>query len=127
MEIDDLISRSALLDRLRGNVLVDVTTELEKAIQEQLKIGEWILCSERLPEEHDSMFAKLKGTNKWYKSMFEKISDNVTVTVIDDKGSSITTYAHTIDGQWSCDLLRWNKTFRVIAWQPLPEPYKPEK
>ena len=32
---NDLISRSALLDRLRGNVLIDVTSELEKAIQEQ--------------------------------------------------------------------------------------------
>lgn len=32
---DDLISRKALLERLRGNVLVDVSTELEKAIGEQ--------------------------------------------------------------------------------------------
>jgi len=32
---NDLISRSALMDRLKGNVLIDVTTELEKAIQEQ--------------------------------------------------------------------------------------------
>lgn len=32
---DDLISRKALLYSLRGNVLVDVTAELEKSIMEQ--------------------------------------------------------------------------------------------
>ena len=32
---DDLISRKVLLDSLRGNVLVDVTAELEKSIEEQ--------------------------------------------------------------------------------------------
>lgn len=33
--MSDLISRKVLLDRLRGNVLVDVTAELEKSIEEQ--------------------------------------------------------------------------------------------
>lgn len=32
---NDLISRNELLDSLRGNVLVDVTSELEKVILEQ--------------------------------------------------------------------------------------------
>lgn len=32
---NDLISRSALMQSLRGNVLVDVTTNLEQAIEEQ--------------------------------------------------------------------------------------------
>ena len=32
---DDLISRKLLLDTLRGNVLVSVTSDLEKSIQEQ--------------------------------------------------------------------------------------------
>lgn len=32
---DDLINRNALLNCLRGNVLIDVTPELEKTIQEQ--------------------------------------------------------------------------------------------
>lgn len=30
---DDLISRKALLDSLRGNVLVDVTAELKKLLK----------------------------------------------------------------------------------------------
>lgn len=84
----------------------------------------WIPCSERLPKEHDSIFAKAKGTDKWNDAMFEKVSDVVNVTVVDKKGNATTTYAHTTDGDWNCDLLRVNKSYRIIAWQPLPEPYE---
>lgn len=83
----------------------------------------WIPCSERLPEEHDSIFAKLKGTDKWKRTMFEKTSDIVNVIISDNKGNVVTTYANTIDGKWSCDLLKCYKEYRIIAWQPLPDPY----
>lgn len=92
----------------------------------QPKIREWIPCSERLPEEHDSVFARFKGTDKWNNNMFEKISDEVNVTVVDKNSSGTTTHAHTIDGKWSCDLLKADKSYRIIAWQPLPEPYQPK-
>lgn len=88
--------------------------------------GGWIPCSERLPEERHSIFAKFKGTDKWNDAMFEKISDEVNVTVVSEKGNATTAHAHTKDGKWSCDLLEVNKTYRVTAWQPLPEPYKAE-
>ena len=77
--------------------------------------GEWIPVSERLPEEKDSLFK-----NKF----FDKTSDTVLVTVADRKGQKTTTYAHTIDGKWSCDLLAACSDYKIIAWQPLPEPYK---
>lgn len=80
--------------------------------------GGWIPCSEQLPEERDSIFAKLKGTDKWKESMFEKTSKEVLVTVEDEKGDRATMTAHTIDGEWRIDsFLR----LKVIAWQPLPE------
>ena len=84
----------------------------------------WILCSERMPDEHDSVFAKFYATNKWNDAMFKKISDTVNVTVIDEKGKGVTTQARTTDGKWSCELLKCNKLYRIIAWQPLPPPYK---
>lgn len=85
----------------------------------------WIPCSERMPVEHDSIFAKFKGTEKWKKAMFEKTSSVVNVTVVGEKGHVTTTQASTIDGKWSCDLLRFNKEYQIIAWQPLPESYSP--
>ena len=86
--------------------------------------GGWIPCSEEMPAEHDSTFAIFKGTDKWKNAMFEKTSDVVNVTVIDEYGNEAITHAHTIDGKWKCDLLRINKSYQIIAWKPLPEPFK---
>ena len=63
----------------------------------------WIPCSERLPEEHDSMFATLKGTSKWNDAMFEKVSDDVNVTVEFEDGTRKTKTMHTVDGEWKND------------------------
>ena len=102
--------------------LGDIRDVIENAVTEYN--NGWIPCSVEMPEEHDSIFAKYKGTDKWNDAMFEKTSDVVNVTVVDRNGNGTTTYAHTIDGKWTCDLLRINKTYQIIAWQPLPSPYK---
>ena len=82
----------------------------------------WIPVEERLPEEHDSMFAKLKGTDRWSEAMFEKISDDVNVTVEYEDGTRKTTTTHTLDGKWKLPN-RVTKQ-KVIAWQPLPDSYR---
>ena len=81
----------------------------------------WIPCSERLPKEHDSIFAECKGTNKWNEAMFEKISDDVNVTVKYENGTVKTMTTHTIDGKWKIDSI---VKCEVLAWMPLPAPYK---
>lgn len=83
--------------------------------------GEWIPCSERMPEEHESMFAKFKGTDKWDGAMFEKISDDVNVTVEFENGTRKTKTLHTVDGKWNGG--QRGIKFKVIAWKPLPEEY----
>ncbi|MDE6435874.1 MAG: hypothetical protein K2L07_16845 [Lachnospiraceae bacterium] len=92
-----------------------------KWIKEQPKIGAWILCKDKMPEEHDSIFAKFKGTDKWNASMFEKISDDVNVTVEFEDGKRKTMTLHTCDGKWKTDMriVRFN----VLAWQLLPDYY----
>ena len=46
--------------------------EASETIDEQPK-ADWIPCEVDMPEEHDSMFAKFIGTDKWKGAMFEKI------------------------------------------------------
>ena len=93
----------------------------KKAFEEQPKIGGWIPCSERLPKEHDSMFAKFKGTENWGSAMFEKVSDDVNVTVEFENGARKTKTLHTVDGKWNGG--QRGVKFKVVAWQPLPEAY----
>lgn len=106
-----------------AGVLEDAYKIIQKLKDTSTNNG-WIPISERLPKEHASVFAKFKGTDKWNNAMFEKISDIVNVTVVDESGEGVTTHAHLVDGKWSCDLLKVNKAYRITAWQPLPEPYK---
>ena len=77
-----------------------------------------------MPPEHESVFARFKGTPKWTSGMFEKTSDVVNVTVMNDKGDAVTTHATTTDGRWSCDLLKIDSSNEIIAWRPLPKPCK---
>ena len=94
----------------------------------QTILSRWIPVTERLPEEHDSIFAKLKGTEKWKKGMFTKVSDNVSVTIKrEDDEPEIYTTAKTIDGEWKNDFLRAFSSAKVIAWMPFPESYREEE
>jgi len=99
----------------------DMLSDIMIEIKRQPQIDEWILCSDKMPEERDSIFAKFKGTDKWNNSMFEKISDDVNVTVEFEDGERKTMTLHICDGEWKTDL-RIVK-FKVLAWQPLPDTY----
>lgn len=105
--------------------LVDRLADYEDR-EKKGEFSDWILCSEQLPEERDSIFAKWKDTNKWTSLMFEKISGTVIVTVKYNNGKKRVAPAHTIDGKWKCDALLCNDG-EIIAWMPLPEPYRGNK
>ena len=85
-----------------------------------MKMNDWILCSNRMPEEHDSMFKKFYGTDKWNNDMWKSKSNNVLVTVEIKDGTRKTALSHTNDGIWRIE--KEYKTFssKVIAWKPLP-------
>ena len=85
----------------------------------------WIRVSERMPEEYDSIFKKFKGTSSWAKGMFEKRSRKVLVTVMHGDGTMFTDVLHTEDGVWK--LRHFDTRWKVVAWMPLPAPYKEEQ
>lgn len=123
-----MIDEKRLIEEFRHEDLiyvygVNAIEAIVSRIELQPKVGEWIPCSERLPEERESMFKKFKGTSKWCEAMFEGISDDVNVTVEFEDGTRTTKTSHTLDGKWKCEK-GYGIKMKVIAWQPLPEPYK---
>lgn len=111
--------------RVYVKVIQDMIEQLLADLEQDEKENGWIPVSERLPKERDSMFAKFKGTSKWKKGMFEKVSRNVIVTVKYDNGECRTNVAHTVDGRWKLEIRILNA--EVIAWKEMPEPYKEDK
>ena len=100
----------------------EVVNEAHRMAISALEHQKWIPRSERRPEEHETVFAKLKGTNRWNEFMFEKASEKLRVTVEFEDGSREIDYLETIDGEWE---KRFNDVKKkVIAWMPNPEPYK---
>lgn len=91
-------------------------------LEQDEKENGWISVSERMPEEHNSIFAKFKGTDNWKRGMFEKTSKYVIATVAFDDGTVLVEQAHTTDGIWKTDKKVLGGT--VVAWMDYPEPYR---
>ena len=84
-----------------------------------LKEQNWVKCSDRMPEEHDSIFAKFKGTDKWSQAMFAQSSEDVRVVIVFADGTRRVSHSHTIDGKWECEKYPLMRT--VTHWMPNPK------
>lgn len=87
-------------------------------------VGKWIPVTERLPEEHESIFAKIYGTNRWEPAMSCMVSDDVLAVVKFEDGTRKVKTARTTDGEWR--LFNILKAKEVTHWMPMPEPPKGE-
>ena len=81
---------------------------------------QWILCDERMPEEHEWIGTKKFGTT---------ISDEVYVTFENEKGERFCKHLSFQNGKLSrydqFHMDTWFKGSKPIAWMPLPEVYEP--
>lgn len=80
----------------------------------------WILCEDDLPEMHDAGMLKKLGT--------QERSDKCLVTIECEGERVVDNDAELHDGEWYSSFIRFlkagNKTFKVVAWMPMPKPYK---
>lgn len=85
----------------------------------------WISVKDRLPEQHDTIFAKLKGTDKWRDGLFEKQSDDVRVVIEYPDGYRRVHHSYLVDGVWACETLP-PEGRKVLYWCENPELPKEE-
>lgn len=79
----------------------------------------WIPCSERLPEEGKDVLVTV-----YFMGLEQKYSTGWNDHI---KPSYYVDLASHIDGEWHCASDEYKialKRNKVIAWMPLPEPYK---
>ena len=112
-----------------GQIAAELNTAARREILERLAAEaaverEWISVENRLPEEHESIFAKAYGTKRWADGMFRTISDEVLVCVAFDDGRKTTMTLRTHDGAWALSSIHRG---HVTHWMPLPEPPEEEK
>ena len=63
--------------------------DLLKELADKADSFEWIPVSEKLPEEHDSIYAKFYGTDKWNDAFWRTKSKEVLVTIEYEDGTRI--------------------------------------
>ena len=98
---------------------IDEVITILKEHQEDVEQNEWIKCSDRMPEEQETIFAKFKGTDKWSPAMFAQSSEDVRVVIVFADGTRRVSHSHTIDGKWECEKSPLKRT--VTHWMPNPE------
>ena len=63
-------------------------------------VGEWISVKDRLPSEHESIFAKMYGTDKWNSAMWRTESDRVLVAIQFPDGTRTVDKGKLQEGIW---------------------------
>ena len=91
--------------------------QIASIIVNQPKTGEWIPCSERLPNMHRE---DMEAEGEYYM-----ISNPVIVT--DGQQIYIAEYEADMDYRYGWHSLDGEDYDNIIAWMPLPNPYRPEK
>lgn len=87
-----------------------------------VKMAEWISVKDRLPKEHDSIFAKEYGTDNWNSAMYRQTSNIVAVCYQYDNGERVVEASRTTDGRWINERNNRMLCRTVTHWMPLPEP-----
>lgn len=97
-----MIDEKLLLEKIKNVIPLEAACLVEEAIEEMPKIGEWIPCSEKMPEK------------EW----------QTYITTHEDGSVQIHSYVREHGFVFNWDIHKPRS--EVVAWMPLPEPMKVE-
>ena len=91
----------------------------EKQIKETAidSAQKWISVKDKMPEEHDSIFARFYGTKKWRTGMYRTVSNDVIACLKGKNGHRMVKVLSTQDGDWNVNSIYQAE---VTHWMPLP-------
>jgi hypothetical protein len=114
-QVRDVITKNPSWMEEATRVVNEAADMAIKALEAQ----EWVLCKERMPNEHEWMGTERFGTT---------ISHEVYITFENPKGERFCKHLSFQNGKLSifdqATIDVWYKGSKPIAWKPLPEPYK---
>lgn len=117
-----LIDADALIGALHNYAFLegDDREITYSVIEKQPTVQEWISVDERLPEQHESIFAKYYGTDKWSKAMWRMSSELVIVAIRFKDGTGIVRTGDLRDGEWYTSVSRVLEPV-VTHWMHFPK------
>ena len=110
------------VERMISEVFIEHQLQKDaiNTIERQPKVGEWIPCSERLPDEEARQYIinNLDGIGYLYPCLLTYRSPNTEKVHVVRFYYDINMQCFVNHGEKMCEKAR------CIAWKPLPEPYK---
>lgn len=115
----DIFASKSEHEKLALKIASDCEQTLS-ALADEIKKNDWISVKEAMPEEHDSVFAKFKGTDKWCNSFWEKNSNTVLVVLASnrDENNFVVGTGKTINGMWTTVPMLLKDRMHVAYWMP---------
>ena len=89
-------------------------------------VGDWISVKDDMPKEHDSIFARYYGTEKWNSAMWRNESDRVLVAIRFPDGTRTVDKGRLQDGVWKTGVSPVLPQ-EVTHWAMWPEPPEEEE
>ena len=115
-----LIDADALLEKLRsernpmgGEDLIDYCGIIRSAPTIESPRPDWTPCAEGMPEKVDKRL--------WSRDVLATIKQKTGNCFV------VVAYYHYGHEQWKTDDMTVNDAIDVLAWQPLPAPYNPDR
>lgn len=106
---DDLISRQAALDIVFDSA--EMPDKMYQRIRELPRIWGWIPCGVALPEEKNAVYWACNDRGYQFECRW----------------TNANYFWPYLKGEWHWNLFDIPQYSKVVAWMPLPEPYKEEE
>lgn len=92
---------------------MEIIRDIIPLVEKQPKVGEWIPCSEMLPSI-DMSYPNAKDYLVYYEHGYYDVASYSNINRF--------WHEHTTKPYWNCA-----QYCKVVAWMPLPEPYRGEE